>query len=174
MDILPDLNELALEIAVRVILGDDVCTASRLAEFEAAYRDFTAGAASPFAVEIPFTPFARGAAARRRLLAILDDVIAERERGGDGRGRRDALSLLLAARDDGEEEEGAAKRAAGLTMAAVKDNVLSLLFAGHVTTSKLASWLLLFTLPEGTDAGAAQPALIGSLGSSGGMSHAPQ
>ncbi len=72
----------------------------------------------------------------RRAVKLLDDVvyrlIAEgRARGGD---RGDVLSVLLAARD---EENGT-----GLTDTEVRDEVMTLLLAGHETTANALSWTL--------------------------------
>lgn len=77
-------------------------------------------------------PSARGRhfrAAKRELDAVTWRIIAERRRTGADTG--DLLSMLLTARD----EEGH-----GMDDQQVRDEVLTLLLAGHETTSTLLSW----------------------------------
>ena len=80
----------------------------------------------------PRTPFARLLKARERLDALIYAEIARRRRSGQ-RGQ-DVLSLLLDARTD---DDGAA-----LSDRHVRDEVMTLLFAGHDTTTSTISFLL--------------------------------
>jgi cytochrome P450 len=83
----------------------------------------------------------RLAAATRRLDEVVYGMIRERRPGED---RGDLLSMLLLARD----EEGA-----GMSERQVRDEVMTLLLAGHETTALALSWafLLLDRHPEARD-----------------------
>jgi cytochrome P450 len=78
----------------------------------------------------PRTPYARLVDARRRLDALVYAEIAARR--ASGRRGQDVLSLLLDAQDD----EGIA-----LSDRHVRDEVMTLLFAGHDTTTSTLSFL---------------------------------
>src|SRR3954451_25078827 len=78
----------------------------------------------------PGTPFRRLMAARRRLDALIFAEIARRRATG-ARGE-DILSLLLDATD--EEGEGLSERH-------IRDEVMTLLFAGHDTTTSTVAFL---------------------------------
>jgi len=67
---------------------------------------------------------------RRRLDAIVYGLIEERRR--DGRDRGDLLSMLMLARD----EDGGA----GMSDRQLRDEVMTLLLAGHETTANALSW----------------------------------
>src|SRR4051812_19978414 len=77
----------------------------------------------------PASPFARLRRVRRVLDGIILDEIAERRRNGGG--GDDILSVLVEATDS----EGA-----GLTDEQVRDQVLTLLFAGHDTTTSTVAF----------------------------------
>jgi len=126
-------RELALRIALRALFGleperrhDDVDLA---AEFE---RGLSYYGADYFvqALRGPGTPWRRMRRARARLDRVLFAEIARRRR--DGERREDVLSLLLDARD----EHGAT-----LTDGQVRDQVMTLLFAGHDTTTSTVTFL---------------------------------
>jgi cytochrome P450 len=78
----------------------------------------------------PRTPWARMQAATKRLDAIIFSEI-DRRRATGARGE-DILSLLIDARD----EEGA-----GLSNRHIRDEVMTLLFAGHDTTTSTVAFL---------------------------------
>ena len=77
----------------------------------------------------------RVAAGRRRLLDPLDRelhrLIAERRAAPDLQEREDVLSMLLLARDEDGE---------GMSDAELRDELLTLLFAGHETTATGLAW----------------------------------
>jgi cytochrome P450 len=91
----------------------------------------------------PGSPYARTQKARRQLDALVHAEIAERRRAGDpGRG---VLGMLLGATDgDG----------APLSVAAIRDQAITLLFAGHDTTTATLTFLLyeLAGAPEAREA----------------------
>jgi cytochrome P450 len=78
----------------------------------------------------PGSPYRRIVRARRRLAAVIEEEITRRRRAGGG--GEDILSLLLEATDS----EGAR-----LDGAQVRDQVLTLLFAGHDTTTSTVTFL---------------------------------
>ena len=80
---------------------------------------------------LPFTPFGRLYRAMRRLDHFVYQVIAERRASDADTG--DIISLLLAARD----EDGSA-----LNDRQVRDEVMTILLAGHETTANLLTWAL--------------------------------
>ena len=95
----------------------------------------------------PRTPWAALTDARRRLDGLILAEIARRRRSGE-RGE-DLLSLLL----DAEDEDGAR-----LSDAHVRDEVMTLLFAGHDTTTATIAFLFheLARRPDVADAIAAE------------------
>jgi cytochrome P450 len=127
-------RQLALRVAMRALFGLDPDRATRgvnvAAEFERALhfweRDYFVQT-----LRGPFTPFARMQRARQQLDRVVFSEIARR-RAGEEKGE-DVLSLLIDARD----EDGS-----GLTDQGVRDQVMTLLFAGHDTTTSTVSFLL--------------------------------
>ena len=127
-------RELALRIAMRALFGLDPDRAragglNAAAEFEAALGFY----ARDYALQVlrgPRTPWARMWEARGRLdRLILGEIAARRASGARG---EDVLSLLLDARD----EDGEA-----LSDRHVRDEVMTLLFAGHDTTTSTVAFL---------------------------------
>lgn len=120
-------RRLALRVAMRALFGFD--PDARGADVDAA-REFATALGfygRDFAVQLlrgPRTPWARMRAARARLDQMIYAEIARRRRTGE-RGE-DLLSLLLDARD----EDGSA-----LADDQVRDQAMTLLFAGHDTTT---------------------------------------
>ncbi len=70
--------------------------------------------------------------ARRAMLQVVDEIIAAR-RAGEARDRGDLLSMLMAARD---EESGE-----GMTDAQLRDEVVTMVLAGHETTAITLAWV---------------------------------
>jgi cytochrome P450 len=81
---------------------------------------------------LPIPKLRRANAARRRLDALIYQMIADRRRSGRDHG--DLLSMLIAAVDD---EEGAP---GGMTDQQVRDEAITLLLAGHETTANALTW----------------------------------
>ena len=127
-------RELALRIAMRALFGfdpdarsDDVQVAE---EFERALGFY----GEPYVLQAlrgPLTPWRRMQEARRLLDRVIYGEI-ERRRGGGGPRGDDILSLLLEAHD----EDGS-----GFSDREVRDQVMTLLFAGHDTTTSTLSFL---------------------------------
>ncbi|HTU86087.1 MAG TPA: cytochrome P450 [Solirubrobacteraceae bacterium] len=126
-------RELALRIALRGLLGLDV-TGGREQELARAFEESLAIHGEPVLLQLlflPRTPLARAIAARKRLDALIRAEIDDRRRRGDpGRG---VLGLLLSATDD---------TGAPLPAGAVRDQAVTLLFAGHDTTTTTFTFLL--------------------------------
>ncbi|KAF2291223.1 hypothetical protein GH714_020735 [Hevea brasiliensis] len=94
-------------------------------------------ASLPF--KIPGTAFHNGIKARDRMYAMLDSIIAMRRTGKSF--QQDFLeSLIMKHTKGGNEEEDGDK----LTDKQLKDNILTLLVAGHDTTTAALTWLIKF------------------------------
>ncbi|PUZ36190.1 hypothetical protein GQ55_9G019000 [Panicum hallii var. hallii] len=102
-------------------------------KFRANFKVISSSFAS-LPLKVPGTAFHRGLKARNRMYAMLDSVISRRREGGEVRG--DFLQTLLRkhAGDDADK----------LTDAQLKDNILTLLVAGHDTTTAGLTWLVKF------------------------------
>lgn len=81
----------------------------------------------------PGSPGRRFVRLRDQVDALIMAELAERRRAGEETSREDILSLLLAARD----EDGKA-----LTDSELRDELMTLLFAGHETTATALAWTL--------------------------------
>ena len=126
-------RDLALRIAMRALFGIDPdarpADLHPAEEFERALGFY----GRDYLLQIlrgPGTPFGRMRAARRRLDGLILGEIARRRRTGE-RGE-DVLSLLL----DAADEDGTT-----LSEAHVRDEVMTLLFAGHDTTTATIAFL---------------------------------
>jgi cytochrome P450 len=126
-------RELALRIALRALLGLEV-TGGRERALARAFEASLAIHGEPVLVQLlllPRSPLARAIAARRALDALVRAEIEDRRRRRDpGRG---VLGLLLAATD-----EAGAPLPAGV----VRDQAVTLLFAGHDTTTTTFTFLI--------------------------------
>jgi cytochrome P450 len=131
VDVYEWARRLALRIAMRALFGFR-------ADDEAAARDFEQALAfygRDYVVQVlrgPRTPWARMHEARRRLDHLIHAAIDDRRRTGE-RGL-DVLSLLL----DATDEDGQ-----GLSDRHIRDHVMTLLFAGHDTTTATIAFLFL-------------------------------
>jgi cytochrome P450 len=128
-------RNLAMRVAMRALLGldpDDGDTGARAArEFERALSYY----GTDFALRLtrgPGSPWSRMQAARAQLDEVLYREIRRRRSSGD-RGDGDILGMLLAATD----EDGSK-----LSDEEVRDQAITLLFAGHDTSTSTISFLL--------------------------------
>src|SRR4051795_5970889 len=126
-------RELALRVALRALFGLDPDRRppglDPAAEFERALGFF----GREYVLQVlrgPRTPFAAMMDARRRLDALLYAEIERRRRSGE-RGE-DLLSLLWDARDEDGSE---------LSERHVRDHLMTMLFAGHDTTTATVAFL---------------------------------
>lgn len=83
---------------------------------------------------IPTPANRRFESACRTLSSVVDEVIAERRAEGPREGREDLLDMLLGARD---EETGE-----GMSDAQLRDEILTMMLAGHETTAMTLTWTL--------------------------------
>lgn len=127
-------RDLALRIALRALFGFDPDGAeagglNAAAEFESALSFYSRDYLLQM-VRGPGSPYARMIASRRRLDGLIYGEIGRRRATGE-RGE-DILSLLL----DAEDEDGAS-----LDDRQVRDEVMTLLFAGHDTTTSTVAFM---------------------------------
>jgi cytochrome P450 len=134
VDMASEMMRLVLEIASTTLFGADVAAGAQA--IAAAERDIFAIVAHKMnnPVTAPLWVPTRLNRAYRAAKSLLDNVILSviesRRRGGPA--ANDLLDLLLAARD---EESGA-----GMSDRQLRDEALTLLFAGHDTTASALSW----------------------------------
>ncbi|RZC23969.1 Abscisic acid 8'-hydroxylase 3, partial [Glycine soja] len=93
---------------------------------------------SSFPLKLPGTAFHHGIKARDRMYEMLDSTISRRRSGQEF--QQDFLGSLVMKhrKEDGEEDENK------LTDQQLKDNILTLLVAGHDTTTAALTWLIKF------------------------------
>ena len=127
------IRRLALRIALRALLGMDV-PAGREQTLAAEFEASLAIHGEPVLLQMlpaPRTPLARAIAARNALdLTVRAEIEDRRRRGDPGQG---VLGLLLGATD----EDGRP-----LSPSAVRDQAVTLLFAGHDTTTTTFTFLV--------------------------------
>jgi cytochrome P450 len=127
-------RRLALRVAMRALFGlDPDGRAARAIDAAGLFEEALAFYASEYILRIfrgPRSPWARMQAAARKLDTLIYDEIRTRRQTGE-RGL-DILSLLL----DAEDEDGNT-----LNDTQVRDEVMTLLFAGHDTTTSTVSFM---------------------------------
>jgi cytochrome P450 len=132
-------RRLTLRVAMRALFGLDPDEQGRGSQAAIDFERALSFYGTDFAVRVmrgPRTPWNRMQAARRALDRIIYAEIERRRRevGGPISERTDVLSMLLEARD---EEDGSQ-----LTDREVRDQVMTLLFAGHDTSTSTISFML--------------------------------
>jgi cytochrome P450 len=142
-------RHLALRIALRALFGVDPDRATERLDAARQFETALGFWGREYILQVlrgPLTPWAQMQRARRRLDAMLFGEIADRRRTGE-RGE-DILSLLL----DAQDEDGGS-----LSDQHVRDEVMTLLFAGHDTTTATVTFLFreLARAPEWADRAAA-------------------
>ena len=128
------MNALTLEVILRVVFG--VTDESRLARLRPLVNKtvdvnpaILLGWGYPFLQR--FGPWKKTVQNQRALDEVMYAEIAERRRAGDLAERSDVLSQLLAVEEGGEP---------GLDDAELRDQLVTLLLAGHETTATALSW----------------------------------
>ena len=129
-------RQLALRIAMRALFGLDPDRGAA-AEFDAAaeFERALSFYGKDYAVRLlrgPRTPWARMQRSRERLDRLIYSEIGRRRGTGSAHHGEDVLSLLLAAHDEDGQP---------LTERELRDQVMTLLFAGHDTTTSTVSFL---------------------------------
>jgi cytochrome P450 len=138
-----ETQAITLEVIVRTVFGvTDVVAMEALSD---RLRRFIAQAVNPIylwpllQVDLgPLSPWGRFVRLRREIDGLLDGEIASRRTTGDA-DREDVLSLLLAARDEHGAPMGDAE---------VRDQLMTLLLAGHETTATSLAWTVHRILSE--------------------------
>lgn len=155
IDLANEMMEMTLAIAGRTMFGADVRSdAAQVAEaLELGMRAQQANLRSPLQLSYDW-PLPRHRQ-MRRAVKMLDEVVYRLIAEGRARGtdRGDVLSILLLARDE----------AGGLTDSQVRDEVMTLLLAGHETTANALTWTW-FQLGRHPDVLARLTAEIDALG----------
>ena len=138
-----ETQAITLDVIVRAVFGmtDDAA----MAALSDKLRRFITAAVNPIylwqrlQVDLgPLTPWGRFLRLRREIDALLDKEIAARRNDG-GAERDDVLSLLLSARDENGEPMGDAE---------LRDELMTLLLAGHETTASSLAWTVHRILTE--------------------------
>ena len=132
----PAMQAITLEVIVRVVFGVDGSAGGDGLRRHVA--DLTSLGRRPFLLFAtrdrrlgPWSPWARFLRARAALYAELAAEISQRRRASDLAQRSDVLSLMLLARDE---------RGGEMTDDEVRDELVTLLFAGHETTATSLAW----------------------------------
>jgi cytochrome P450 len=132
----PSMQAITLDVIVRVVFGID--GSARGDELRRHIRTVTAIGRNPFLLFAtrdrrlgPHAPWARFIRARNALDAALVAEIRRRRDAPDLERRSDVLSALLLARDDEDR---------AMTDDEVRDELVTLLFAGHETTATSLAW----------------------------------
>ena len=135
LDIHTEMMALTLAVAAKTLFDADVRTeAPEIAEALGVIIGLFPRFALPFASvlnKLPLPANARFARAVALLDRIVYRIIAERRASGEDRG--DLLSMLLVARD--VEDDGAP-----MTDRQLRDEVMTILLAGHETTANALTW----------------------------------
>ena len=135
IDVHAEMMSLTLAVAARTLFDADVGTeAPEIAESLGVILGHFPRFAIPFAGAVQRLPLPSNARFRRAVAAL--DCIVYRivaERRAEGRDRGDLLSMLLVAQD--EEGDGG-----GMTDRQLRDEVMTILLAGHETTANALTW----------------------------------
>jgi cytochrome P450 len=134
IDLYARTRRLALRIAMRALFGFDPDAADARMDVAARFEQGLGFYSREYWLQVlrgPGSPFARMQSARRTLDKVIFDEIAARRRGTSRRGE-DILGLLIGASD----EDGAT-----LSDQQIRDEVMTLLFAGHDTTTSTVAFM---------------------------------
>ncbi|KAM3711532.1 hypothetical protein ACJW31_01G115200 [Castanea mollissima] len=135
--VLEEASTFTLKVIGNMIMSLEP-TGEEQEKFRANFKIISSSFASlPF--KIPGTAFYRGIQARDRMYAMLDSIISKR-RNGEGFQQDFLESLIMKhskAADGGDDENK-------LTDTQLKDNILTLLVAGHDTTTAALTWIMKF------------------------------
>jgi len=136
LDVYHWARRLTLRIAMRALFGLDPDEQGKGAQAAIEFERALSFYGTDFAVRVirgPRTPWSRMLAARKALDRIVYAEIARRRRQPDAE-RSDVMSMLIAATD---AEDGSS-----LSDREVRDQVMTLLFAGHDTSTSTISFML--------------------------------
>ncbi|KAL8235121.1 hypothetical protein R6Q59_021221 [Mikania micrantha] len=120
------------------VIGNMIMSLEPTGEEQEKFRNYFKIISSSFAslpLNIPGTAFYRGMKARDKMFQMLDAIIIARRRNGS-KLQQDFLGSLIGKEGSEDDEK--------LTDAQMKDNILTLLIAGHDTTTAALTWLVKF------------------------------
>ncbi|KAE8646208.1 hypothetical protein Csa_016292 [Cucumis sativus] len=123
------------------VIGNMIMSLEPEGEEQEKFRDnfkIISSCFSSLPLNIPGTAFYRGMKARKRMFEMLDLIIAKRRSGEVC--RQDFLDSLIIKHNKPGGENDEEK----LTDAQLKDNILTLLIAGHDTTTAALTWVIKF------------------------------
>jgi cytochrome P450 family 110 len=136
----PELQRIALQVILRTVFGLDEATPRDERVIRQLVRLANEAVASPLLMARPlqwdlgsWSPWGRVLRVVRDADRLLLAEIRRRREAGDAVGRSDILSMLLLARNDQGE---------GLTDTEVRDELATMILAGHETTGTALSWAL--------------------------------
>ncbi|MEA5573833.1 cytochrome P450 [Calothrix sp. UHCC 0171] len=125
----PEIKNYTLDIACKLLVGTESASQTQLGDL---YTTWVNGLFS-LGIKLPWTTFGKAWESRQLLLQKIEKIIQERISSNNS--QADALGLLIQA----EDEEGNR-----LSIEELKDQILTLIFAGHETlTSAIACFCLL-------------------------------
>ncbi len=156
IDIYHWTRRLALRIAMRALFGLDPDAAGARTDVARNFEQGLGFWARDYWLQVlrgPRTPFTQMQHARRALDGVIFEEIARRRRAGE-RGQ-DVLSLLIDATDEDGDR---------LTDQQIRDEVMTLLFAGHDTTTSTIGFMVYELARHPDIAAALQDELDGVLG----------
>lgn len=141
--LMPGTQTITLDVIMRTVFG--LSDGAAMSTLRDRLQRFIAIAVNPLylwpALQVdlgPLSPWGRFVRLRRDIDRLLGGEIAAR-RAGDGAERTDVLSLLLAARDEHGEPMGETE---------LRDELMTLLLAGHETTATALAWTMHRILTE--------------------------
>ncbi|KAK9111257.1 hypothetical protein Scep_018776 [Stephania cephalantha] len=132
-----EVSTFTLKVISNILMSLEPCGEEQ-EQFRANFKLISAAFAS-LPLCIPGTCFYRGIKARDRIYSLLDGIITQRKEGSNI--QLDFLQSLIkkhskeTATENGEDK---------LTDTQLKDNILTLLIAGHDTTTAALTWLIKF------------------------------
>jgi len=141
-----EIRKYTLDVACKLLVGIDVDN-----DFGKLYETWGKGLLS-FPIPLPWTKFSKALRSRKLLLAKIEAIILERQQ--ESTTKQDVLGLLLQARDENGNS---------FNLEELKEQLLTLLFAGHDTLSSslTALCLLLAQNPQVKDAVRAEQMQLG-------------
>ncbi|KAL9449613.1 hypothetical protein AB3S75_011521 [Citrus x aurantiifolia] len=135
--VLEEASTFTLKVIGNMIMSLEP-TGEEQEKFRANFKLISSSFAS-LPLKIPGTAFYRGIKARDRMYAMLDSIISKRRSGESI--QQDFLESLIIKHSQAADEEANEDK---LTDKQLKDNILTLLVAGHDTTTAALTWLIKF------------------------------
>ena len=125
----PEIRKYTFDVACKLFVGTEAANNSNFVEL---FEQWVGGLFS-IPLDLPWTNFGKALRSRKLLLKQIEEIVLQRQQ--QPASNKDALSMLLQATDDDGNKLGVEE---------IKDQILTLLFAGHETlTSAIASMCLL-------------------------------